>query len=215
MIIKKGDSHQVQANIKAKNLSEKPETTLNIQDRVSIGGETTSTGEAKELKGVELFAKPLPKFGWIEGKANNQKVRLDFDRTSWTIGGTTNKEDVKLSIDHDNGNISGKANGKQMNIDFDWSPDRIVMKDKTNGLFMDLDWEKGSLKGKLNGEKLNIKFDMKNGTIKDASGKGDLDLNYNKTSGLMKGTMGGSELNVNIVNLDMHDFLNHYYLFAK
>ncbi len=88
------------------------------------------------------------------------------------------------------------------------------MSDPGNGLSMDLNWEKGTLKGGAWGKPMDLVFDTKKGIIRDASGGGDVNLKYDSTSGLLKGTLHGNDAKITMTNLDLYEFLNHYYIFA-
>jgi hypothetical protein len=185
------------------------------------GGDTVvlnaglSSKEHDQIQAITMLRKHPPAIGSMEGQAHGAPVHLTYDRRQWTVKGETNGSTVDLSIDHDKGTISGDAQGKTMDIDFTWSPEKISMRDDSNGLLMNLDWNKGKLEGKLWGKPLDIRFDMNKGTIKDMSGRDDVDLTYDKISGVLTGTLDGSDAKVTMTNLDIYDFLNHYYAFAK
>jgi hypothetical protein len=60
-----------------------------------------------------------------------------------------------------------------------------------------------------------MKFDMDKGFVRGEHGGAPVDLKYDKISGSLQGRLDGEPASMKMTNLDLYDFLTHFYAFAK
>lgn len=158
-----------------------------------------------------------PAEGTITGGMNHSPVKLRFDRREWTITGGINLSPVGLRIDHDKGTISGGANLSPVELSFDWSPERIVIEGGANRspVRLTVDWTARTIEGYANHSPVRVQFDLEAGTVKGYANRSTVDLRFDRVSGELKGAMNLSPVAIKLVNLDLSDFLQHFYLFLR
>jgi hypothetical protein len=163
------------------------------------------------------------KQGSIKGGMNGSPADVRIDKLNWTVTGGMNHSPVDLVIDHDARAIKGGANLSPVDLRFDWSKERVLVEGGANNSPVSYvaDWEKGELTGRMNNAPLRIVFDMKAGqagerTVELAgyAGRAPVNLSYDKVSGRLTGAMNRAPVDVTLVNCDLYDFLQYFFLFA-
>lgn len=197
---------------------------FNVQDKV--GGQTLSASEQKEIQAMKgLVGKPLPRVATVEGGLGGQPVDVKLDRRQWTLNGAVNGQPLSLKIDHDNGKITGAANGQAVGLNFSSSSGETTTKGAVNGgnYATHLSWDKGSLKGSSDKGAIDVKFnfdghgssEVPEGKVLGTSQGKPVNLNYDFISGKLEGNLENRPLSVKLTNMDVYDFMNYYYAFAK
>ncbi|NLI76758.1 MAG: hypothetical protein GX442_09995 [Candidatus Riflebacteria bacterium] len=158
-----------------------------------------------------------PRIGTIEGALHLQPVQLTFDRRLWTISGAVNLYPVRLQIDHDARTITGGLNQTAMHLGFDWSPERIVQTGAVNGAPYQatIDWRRQTLDGTANRTPLHLEFNLDQGEIKGFVNHRPVALHYDKVSGVLEGAIDLQPVRLTLINLDLFDFITHFYLFVR
>jgi|GEM_PF-6314729 len=187
------------------------------QSRPGPRSPLTSSQIAAEIRpGLDLRRTP-PRLGTITGGMNYQPLKLTFDRINWTIEGGINLQPVRIKIDHAAKTISGGANQAPVEIKFEWSPERIVLDGGVNHspLHMDIDWQSGLLTGYANHSPLRIDFNMETGILKGYVNHNPISLTFDKFTGKITGGINLMPVDMAFENLDLFDFITHFYLFVK
>ncbi|MDP2867136.1 MAG: hypothetical protein Q8O90_12925, partial [Elusimicrobiota bacterium] len=83
-----------------------------------------------------------------------------------------------------------------------------------------VNWKKGLLEGHAGYSPLKLEFNMSEGqagaatvSVKGYANHAPVELTYNKVSGHLGGGMNYSPVDLNLVNCDLYDFLQHFFLF--
>lgn len=164
------------------------------------------------------------KQGTIKGGMNHSPVDLKIDKLNWTITGGLNHSPVDVKIDHDAKAITGGANLSPVDLKFDWSTEEVTVYGGANHspVKYTVNWKKGSLAGYASNSPVNLEFDLGQGyadqtivSIKGYAGNSPVQLTYNKVNGHLGGNMNYSPVDVNLVNCDIYDFLQYFFLFMK
>lgn len=163
------------------------------------------------------------KQGSIKGGMNGSPVDVKMNKADWTIKGGMNHSPVDLVIDHEARTIKGGANLSPVDLRFEWSKERVLVEGGANNspVSYAADWEKGELTGHMNNAPLRIVFDMKAGQAGERvveltgyAGRAPVNLSYDKVSGRLTGAMNRAPVDVTLVNCDLYDFLQYFFLFA-
>jgi len=162
--------------------------------------------------------------GTIKGTVNGgQAVDLRINKIDWTVTGTLDGSQVALQVDHEGKLITGTVRSAFAHIRFDSNAKRLeLIGTAFNAPLKYLaDWKKGSLSGYMRNAPVRLDFDMKEGyagenlvEITGVSGDAPVSLRYDKISGLLTGSMNGGPVALDLVNCDLYDFLQYFFLFA-
>ncbi len=179
----------------------------------------------------KLFASPsrsrsayAVKIGTVKGGINNSPVAITINKLAWTITGKMNNGPVDIKIDNAAKTITGAANQSPVDLNFAWSPEEISVRGEadSNPVQYTVNWKNGLLEGSLGDSPLKLEFDMQEGVadvtmvrVTGYAGNSAVDLAYNKINGHIGGSIGGSPFDLNLVNCDLYDFLNYFFLFSK
>jgi len=164
------------------------------------------------------------KQGTIKGGMNYSPVDLKVDKLNWAITGGINHSPANLKIDHDARSITGGANQSWVNLRFVWSTEQVTMLGEANNspVKYTVNWKQGLLEGYASASPVRLEFDLGQGyadqtivSIKGYAGHAPVDLVFNKVNGHIGGSMNHSPVDVNLVNCDIYDFLQYFFLFLK
>jgi len=160
--------------------------------------------------------KAPPAKGWIQGQFHGKPLDLEFDRRQSTLQGRFGQNDVSLATDHDAGTITGQLGQRKVDVQFAWSSERIGYQGDIDGrpVNLRLDWQKGRLEGISGGNATDLRFDIAAGRIKGTAGHGQVDLRFDKHTGRLAGQLGKGNLDMTLTNLDLHDFLQNFFVFS-
>ncbi len=164
------------------------------------------------------------KIGTIKGGMNYSPVDVTINKVAWTITGGINQSPVDIKIDHAAKTITGGANHSPVDLTFVWSREEITVQGGANvsPVKYTVNWKNGLLEGYASHSPIRLEFDMQEGVV-DATivkvtgyaGHAPVDLTYNKVNGHIGGGMNHSPVDINLVNCDLYDFLNYFFLFIK
>ena len=164
------------------------------------------------------------KIGTIKGGMNYSPVDVTINKLAWTITGGINQSPVDIKIDHAAKTITGGANHSPVDLTFVWSQEEITVEGGANvsPVKYTVNWKNGLLEGYASHSPVKLEFDMQEGVV-DATivkitgyaGHAPVDLTYNKVNGHIGGGMNHSPVDINLVNCDLYDFLNYFFLFVK
>ena len=164
------------------------------------------------------------KLGTIKGGMNLSPVDIKLNKLNWTITGGMNNSPVDVKIDHDRKTIRGGANLSPVDLNFIWSTEEVTVYGGANNspVIYTVNWKKGLLDGNISNSPVKLEFNMSEGladavivSVKGHANRAQVDLTYNKVNGHIGGVMNNSPVDVNLVNCDLYDFLQYFFLFAK
>ncbi|HAH05507.1 MAG TPA: hypothetical protein DCM05_03120 [Elusimicrobia bacterium] len=185
----------------------------------SAGFETASAFKLPTASPKKAAVRPaIPyRIGTVQGGMNGFPVDLSFDKRQWTIQGAMNGHPVDVIINHENRMIVGGANGSPVDLRFEWAPERILTTGGANQSPVKLEvvWAQGVLEGFANHSPVRLEFDIEAGTVKGTANHAPVGLGYDKVSGELKGAMNHAPVRVTLVNLDLFDFIQYFFLFLK
>ncbi len=162
------------------------------------------------------------RLGTIKGGMNHSPVDLKINKLDWTITGGMNGSPVDVKINHDEKAITGGANLSPVDLKFDWSTEEVTVYGGANHspVRYTVNWKNGLLEGYSNNSPVRLEFDMGEGyadqtivSVKGYAGNAPVDLTYNKVNGHIGGGMNYGQVDVNLVNCDLYDFLQYFFLF--
>lgn len=162
--------------------------------------------------------------GTIKGFANHSPADLKLDKRGWVFSGAINHAPVDVRIDHEAKTISGAANHSPVSLRFDWSQEQVRVYGASNHAPADytVNWKAGLLEGAANRAPVRLEFDLGQGdadqktvAIRGYAGRAPVDLSYDKVSGRLAGHMNRAPVDVALVNCDIYDFLQYFFLFLK
>lgn len=164
------------------------------------------------------------KQGTIKGGMNHSQVDVKINKLDWTITGGINNSPVDLRINHEAKTISGGANHSPVDLKFAWSAEEVTVQGGANHSPVNYtaNWKGGLLQGYMNNAPLKLEFDLGQGyadqtivSIKGYANNSPVNLVFNKVNGHLGGGMNYSPVDVNLVNCDIYDFLQYFFLFSK
>ena len=165
---------------------------------------------------MTTITKAPPQFGWIKGQFPAGTAQLNFDRRQQTVQGDSFNDQVQISTNSDTGEIKGTAHGKPVDLHQDWSPNVVKLDGWANGARFNVtvDYPQHSATGFAGNKEIALKFDNDQGFIKGKVGSDAVDLHLSR-EGQLQGTSGGGRVQAEMMNLDLGDFIRHYYLVTK
>jgi hypothetical protein len=165
---------------------------------------------------MTTITKAPPQFGWIKGQFPGGKAELNFDRRQQTVQGDSFNDRVQLSTNNDSGQVSGTAHGKPVDLHMDWSPTVVKLDGWANGARFDVtvDYQQHRATGQAGDKQIALNFDNEQGFIKGKVGADAVDLHLSH-DGQLQGTSGAGRVQAEMMNLDLGDFIRHYYLVSQ
>jgi len=176
-----------------------------------------------QLFGLNNKSTYAVKMGTIKGGMNHSPVDLKLNKLAWTITGGLNHSPVDLKIDHEEKTITGGANLSPVSLKFDWSTREVKVYGGANNSPVNytVNWDKGLLEGYANNSPVRLEFSTQDGfagpltSIKGYANHAPVDLTFNGVNGHLGGGLNHSPVDVNLVNCDIYDFLQYFFLFLK
>ncbi len=162
--------------------------------------------------------------GVITGGMNHSPVDIKIDKAGWTITGGMNRSPVDIKIDHDARTITGGANHSPIDLKFAWSTEEVTVDGGANHspVHYTVNWKNGLLEGYSNHAPLKLEFNMDEGnadaktvTVTGYANHAPVELTYDKVSGRISGGMDRSPVDITLVNCDLYDFLQYFFLFVS
>ena len=125
-----------------------------------------------------------------------------------TIKGGMNHSPVDVKINHEEKTITGGANLSPVSLKFDWSTEEVSVYGGANHspVKYTVNWKGGLLQGYANNSPVKLEFNM---------GEGYVEFELDKVNGHNGGYMNNSPVDVNLVNCDLYDFLQYFFLFLN
>ncbi|PIS47626.1 MAG: hypothetical protein COT17_02460 [Elusimicrobia bacterium CG08_land_8_20_14_0_20_51_18] len=159
------------------------------------------------------------RMGTITGGMNLSPVDLTINKIEWTIKGGINLSPVGVTINHEEKTITGGVNLSPVSLKFEWSLEEVTMEGGANHspVKYTVNWKKGLLEGYSNHSPLKLEFDM-SGDVVNINGYANyapVGLTFDKVSGELKGGMNRAPVGLKLVNCDLYDFLQYFFLFLK
>lgn len=177
-----------------------------------------------QLFGLRNKSTYAVKMGSIKGGMNHSQVDLKLNKLDWTITGGINNSPVDVKINHQDSTITGGANLSPVDLKFDWSQEEVTVYGGANlsQVRYTVNWKGGLLEGYAKNSPVKLSFDMGQGyadqtivSVKGYAAYAPVELTYNKVNGHIGGYMNHSPVDVNLVNCDLYDFLQYFFLFLK
>ncbi|MEF3279476.1 MAG: hypothetical protein K6357_00700 [Elusimicrobiota bacterium] len=177
------------------------------------------------LKNKTNFSKSYAtRIGTITGGMNHSPVDITINKIAWTIKGGINLSPVDITIDHQSKTIKGGVNHSPVDLKFEWSDEEVIIEGGANlsPVRYKVNWKKGILEGYSNNSPIKVEFDMKEGVageniieIKGYANYSPVELKFDKISGKLTGGMNYSPVDIKLVNCDLYDFLQYFFLFLN
>ncbi|OGR45298.1 MAG: hypothetical protein A2X35_03370 [Elusimicrobia bacterium GWA2_61_42] len=177
-----------------------------------------------QLFGLQNKSTYAVKMGTIKGGMNHSQADLKINKLDWTITGGLNNSPVNMSVNHAEKTITGGANLSPVNLKFDWSKEEVTVYGGANlsPVRYTVNWKNGLLQGSSNNSPVKLEFNMSEGladativTVKGYANHAPVELVYNKVNGHIGGYMNYSPVDASLVNCDLYDFLQYFFLFLK
>lgn len=177
-----------------------------------------------QLFGLQNKSTYAVKIGTIKGGMNHSPVDVKINKLDWTITGGMNNSPVDVKINHNEKTITGGANLAPVSLKFDWSTEEVTVYGGANHspVKYSVNWKGGLLQGSANNSPVKLEFNMGEGyadqtivTVEGYANHAPVQLAYNKVNGHIGGYMNHSPVDVNLVNCDLYDFLQYFFLFLK
>ncbi|OIO07987.1 MAG: hypothetical protein AUJ52_09095 [Elusimicrobia bacterium CG1_02_63_36] len=187
----------------------------------------TSAGAFEAAAGVQgvrttLAASALrvsgrPYFGSLTGSQGGAALDLRFDRRAWSVVGIAKSGSVDLRVDHAATRITGFAGTAPVQIAFQWHPQRMAMRGTAMGSPLELivDFDSAALRGHAAGAPVQVAYDKATGSISGSAKHLPVRLSYDRISGRLHGTIGGDRVEATLMNLEIGDFLQYFFLFLS
>ena len=158
-----------------------------------------------------------PASGVISGAVNQKPVELRLDRRAWTLSGAANGGPVMLSIDHAAKTITGEAAGEKVGLNFTWSSDRMDISGLrgTRKVGMKVDYLRGGLQGYVGGVFVKLDYDRESGRLQGHAKNLPIDLRYDRISGHLRGMMHGAPVELMLVNIEIGELLQYFFLLIE
>ena len=159
----------------------------------------------------------IPKQGWIKGTVGNKEYFVAFDRTAWTIKGNVGDKPIDIKIDHDKKTIQGYSHDSGVDLAFTWSTEEYGLEGDVYGYpyWLTINWPTGNAMGGLSCSMLEFNWNMDTGVITGFLADRKANMKYDKVTGRLTGDLFTRPIDLQITNLDLHDFIQHAYLFLK
>ena len=159
----------------------------------------------------------IPKQGWIKGTVGNKEYFVAFDRTAWTIKGNVGDKPIDIKIDHDKKTIQGYSHDSGVDLAFTWSTEEYGLEGDVYGYpyWLTINWPTGNAMGGLSCSMLEFNWNMDTGVITGFLADRKAYMKYDKVTGRLTGDLFTRPIDLQITNLDLHDFIQHAYLFLK
>lgn len=164
------------------------------------------------------------KLGTITGAMNHSPVDVTLNKLDWTLTGAINHSPVNIRINHEENKLTGGANHSPVDLSFVWSPEEVSYAGGANHgpVKYTVNWNSGLLEGYSNHAPLRLGFNMDEGnadattvTVTGYANHAPVGLTYDKLTGRMTGFMDRSPADIKLVNCDLYDFLQYFFLFIR
>lgn len=159
----------------------------------------------------------MPRQGWIKGTIGEKPFFLAIDATSSTITGKAGDFPIEIKIDEQAGTIRGTAHNSMIDLQIYLQHGEYRQEGDIYGYFFwhGIDWGNEASMGGASCTILELSWDESAGNVKGYLGERKVNLKFDKNSGQLKGDLFNRNLNLQLENLDLTDFIRHFYLFLR
>ncbi len=159
----------------------------------------------------------MPRHGLIEGTIGEKSYSVAFDKTSLTIKGQAGEKVIDIQVDAEGHTMKGFAHGTPVDIVTYLNPDEHRQEGEVYGIFYwnGINWPAGQSMGGVSCSILELFWNVENGTLNGYLGERKLDLRMDAASSRMTGELFGRKVDLQFTDLDITDFVRHFYLFLK
>lgn len=191
--------------------------SLSLNSFGAIQSAAAPQGARTVLSASVLRVSGRPYFGSVTGSQGGAPVDLRFDRRAWSVVGSAKGGAVDIRVDHAAARITGSAAGSPVQIAFTWRPERMALRGHAMGAPLEaiVDFNAASVSGHAAGAPVRVSYDKETGSISGTANHSPVRLSYDKVSGRLRGTIGGRPLEVVLMNLEIGDFLQYFFLFLN
>ena len=156
--------------------------------------------------------------GTIKGGMNHSPVDITIDKRAWTIKGGMNHSPVDIAIDHEKARITGGANHSPVSLAFAWTPESVLVEGGANRSPVKLyvNWKDGILTGYANHNPVRSSRHEGDATPTVGSRATPTTRPWSELRqglGRLTSGMNHAPVDVTIVNADLYDFLQYFFLF--
>lgn len=159
----------------------------------------------------------MPKQGWIKGTIGEKTFFVAFDATSSTITGKAGDFPIEIKLDTQAGTIRGTAHNSMIDLQIYLQHGEYRQEGDIYGFFFwhGINWENEASMGGASCTILELAWNEQAGTVKGYLGERKVNLFFDKTSGRLTGDLFNRNLDLQLENLDLADFIRHFYLFLR
>jgi len=161
-------------------------------------------------------ANAIPRHGYIKGTVGGRTCHIAFDAVSSTIKGQIGEFPVNLKVDKQASTITGQAHNSIIDLQVHLMHGEYRQEGDIYGFFFwhSLDWENQQSQGGVSCSILELDWDFDSG-IKGFLGEKKVNLAFNKETGKLTGDLFGRAIDLQIEDLELTEFVNHFYLFLR
>lgn len=162
-------------------------------------------------------AAAMPRHGYIKGTIGARTCHLAFDATSSTIKGHIGDFPVDIKVDKKASTITGQAHNSTIDLQMHLMHGEYRQEGDTYGFFFwhGIDWDNNYSQGGVSCSILELDWDLDDGIIKGFLGERKVNLTFKKETGILTGDLFGRAVDLQIEDLELTEFINHFYLFLK
>lgn len=155
-----------------------------------------------------------PRFASINGTLDGRPFEMTLSRSLWVISGETGGAPIAVKIDHDGKSMLGDIGGRRVELAFHWTPAKSLVQGAFDGapLRYTVDFGAVSVKGSVSGKPFGLAMDSATGKITGTMAGAPVALDYNPMSGELGGSLGGRPVAVSLVNLELGEFLQYFFV---
>ncbi len=155
-----------------------------------------------------------PRFASVKGTYEGLAFALHLSRSLWVLSGDRGEDAIGVKIDHDGKSMLGDIGGRRVELAFHWTPNSSIVQGTYDGkpIRYTVDFRGKAVAGSYAGNQFRLALDEKSGKVVGGLGGKAVSLTYNPMSGRLDGTLAGRSVDVALVNVDLGEFLQYFFV---
>lgn len=155
-----------------------------------------------------------PRFATITGSYEGKEFSMRLSRTIWMLTGSRDSDVIGVKIDHDGKSMLGDIGSRRVELAFHWTPVRSLVQGTYNGapIRYNVDFRDVGVVGAYAGKPFRLAFDRQSRKVTGSIDGVKVLLDYNPMSGRLNGNLAGRSLDVTLVNQDLGEFFQYFFV---
>jgi hypothetical protein len=155
-----------------------------------------------------------PRFASVTGSLGGAAFEAKLSRSLWLLSGQAGGQAIGVTIDHEGKSMLGDIGGRRVELAFHWTPARSLVQGMFDGapLRYEVNFGDVSVAGVHARKPFRFALDAAKGRITGTIEGKAVRLDYNRVSGRLVGALGDREIDVTVVNMELGEFLQYYFL---